>query len=92
MKKLLIILFVFATTGIFAQQNSAPEGFVRINGGTFTMGSPANETGRSSDETQHQVTISSFYMGKYEVTRKEWFDVMERPYGSNKLPLLLILD
>ena len=49
---------------------------VRINGGTFMMGSPANEPGRGSDEDQHQVTLSSFYMGKYEVTQKEWYDVM----------------
>ena len=53
--------------------------FVRINGGTFTMGSPANEAGRWDYEVQHQVTVSSFYMGKYEVTQMEWTAVM----GSN---------
>ena len=53
-----------------------PDNMVRINGGTFTMGSPANEPGRSSDETQRQVTVSSFYMGMTEVTQKEWYDVM----------------
>jgi len=40
------------------------------------MGSPANEPGRDSDEVQHQVTVSSFYMGKYEVTQKEYQEVM----------------
>jgi formylglycine-generating enzyme required for sulfatase activity len=59
--------------------NSAPDGFVRIQGGTFTMGSPASEVERSGDEVQHQVTVDSFYMGKYEVTQKEWAAVM----GSN---------
>jgi len=54
---------------------TAPE-MVRISGGTFTMGSPANEPGRDSNEVQHQVTVSSFYMGKYEVTQKEYQDVM----------------
>jgi formylglycine-generating enzyme required for sulfatase activity len=49
---------------------------VRINGGTFTMGSPANEPSRGSDEVQHQVTISSFYMGRYEVTQKEYQEIM----------------
>ncbi|WP_461255992.1 formylglycine-generating enzyme family protein [Treponema sp. R80B11-R83G3] len=47
-------------------------GFVKINGGTFTMGSPANESGRDINEVQHQVTVSSFYMGKYEVTVGEF--------------------
>jgi formylglycine-generating enzyme required for sulfatase activity len=49
---------------------------VRVEGGTFTMGSPANEKGRKNDEVQHQVTVSSFYMGKYEVTQKEYQEVM----------------
>jgi formylglycine-generating enzyme required for sulfatase activity len=49
---------------------------VLINGGTFTMGSPASEKGRKNDEVQHQVTVSGFYMSKYEVTQKEWYEVM----------------
>jgi len=57
-------------------QQSIPDGFVRINGGTFTMGSPSSELGRRSDEVQHQVTVSSFYIGKYEVTQKEYQEVM----------------
>jgi formylglycine-generating enzyme required for sulfatase activity len=55
------------------------EGFVKINGGTFTMGSPANEAGRESwggDETQHQVTVSGFYLGKYEVTQRGYAAIM----------------
>jgi len=55
----------------FGQAGAVPDGMVRINGGTFTMGSPADELGRNDKETQHQVTVSSFYMGKYEVTQKE---------------------
>jgi formylglycine-generating enzyme required for sulfatase activity len=59
-----------------AEMNTAPDDFICINGGTFTMGSPANEVDRVNNEVQHQVTVSSFYMGKYEVTQKEWYDVM----------------
>jgi formylglycine-generating enzyme required for sulfatase activity len=59
--------------------NPATDNFVRINGGTFTMGSPASEVERNEMEIQHQVTVSSFYMGKYEVTQREWAAVM----GSN---------
>jgi hypothetical protein len=53
-----------------------PVDFVRIEGGTFTMGSPASEVDRSSNETQHQVTVGSFSMGKYEVTQAEYEAVM----------------
>ena len=55
---------------------SEPAGFVKINGGTFYMGSPADEPSRSNDEVRHQVAVSSFFMGKYEVTQKEWREVM----------------
>ena len=54
--------------------------FVRIPAGSFVMGSPEDEQGRSSVERQHEVRISrDFWMGKYEVTQGEWEAVM----GSN---------
>jgi len=51
--------------------DAVPLEMVLIPAGSFTMGSPINESGRSDDEgPQHQVTISQpFYMGKYEVTQ-----------------------
>jgi hypothetical protein len=49
---------------------------VRVEGGTFQMGSSASEPQRESNETQHQVTVSGFYMGKYTVTQKEYQEVM----------------
>jgi formylglycine-generating enzyme len=43
-----------------------------IHAGTFVMGSPDSEAGRSI-ETQHRVKISKpFYMGVYDVTRGEF--------------------
>ena len=55
--------------------DDCPE-MVRLPGGTFTMGSPDNELGRDSDETQHRVTVGGFAIGKYEVTQAEWRAVM----------------
>ena len=46
---------------------------VEIPGGTFIMGSPASEAKRGSNEgPQHQVTVPSFYMGKYELTQVQY--------------------
>ncbi|QEI43155.1 Serine/threonine-protein kinase F [Dolichospermum sp. UHCC 0315A] len=46
---------------------------VEIPGGTFIMGSPESEAKRRSDESpQHQVTVPSFYMGKYELTQVQY--------------------
>ena len=45
--------------------------------GTFLMGSPANEYGRSSGEDQHAVTLTKpYYIGVFEVTQKQWQNVM----------------
>jgi len=45
--------------------------------GTFIMGSPTNELGRSSSETQHEVTLTQdFFIGVFEVTQKQWERVM----------------
>lgn len=54
----------------------AKDDFVLINGGTFQMGSPADEPERSSDEARHSVTVDSFYMAKTEVSQKEYQAVM----------------
>jgi formylglycine-generating enzyme required for sulfatase activity len=52
--------------------------FVWIPAGSFTMGSPADETGHQADETQHKVTISrGFWLGKTEVTQAQWIAVMD---------------
>jgi formylglycine-generating enzyme required for sulfatase activity len=51
---------------------------VPIPSGHFVMGSPANEPGRyPNEDPQTSVTISrDFYMGKYEVTRGLYAEVM----------------
>ncbi len=49
---------------------------VFVKGGTFTMGS---NDGEDDEKPTHQVTLSDFYIGKYEVTQKQWQAVM----GSN---------
>jgi formylglycine-generating enzyme required for sulfatase activity len=65
------------TGGNTLSQHHRPKNFVYIEGGTFTMGSPSSEADRDSVEVQHQVTISSFYMGQYEVTQAEYEAVMK---------------
>ncbi|MBI5769200.1 MAG: formylglycine-generating enzyme family protein [Verrucomicrobia bacterium] len=41
--------------------------------GKFLMGSPLDEPGRRTDETQVEVTLTQgFWLGKFEVTQREW--------------------
>ena len=69
--------------GIPSEFNILPEmenvEMVFVEGGTFTMGA-TSEQGTSDpfdDEyPTHQVTVSDFYIGKYEVTQQLWEYVM----------------
>ncbi len=65
--------------------------FVLIQPGEFDMGSRANETGRYDHEGPfHHVTISeAFYLGKYEVTQKQWHEIMDYPsyFKGDDLPV-----
>ena len=49
----------------------APQ-MVKVDGGTFQMGSDA----QSDEKPLHSVTVSDFYIGKYEVTQAEWQSIM----------------
>lgn len=50
---------------------------VKIVGGSFLMGTPTGEMGRSPDEgPQHLVQIRTFYLGKYPVTQSQYRAVM----------------
>lgn len=51
--------------------------FLYLPPGRFLMGSPPNEPGRGSDEQLHEVVISQgFWIGRTEVTRGQWEQVM----------------
>ncbi len=54
---------------------------VAIPGGSFMMGSPNTEAGRSNhEEPPRTVNISPFFIGKYEVTQEQYQAVM----GNNR--------
>ncbi len=48
------------------------DGFVKVDGGKFTMGSPSDEMEREDDEIPHEVTVGSFWLSPTEVTQKEY--------------------
>ncbi|OWY18165.1 hypothetical protein C7N43_37875 [Sphingobacteriales bacterium UPWRP_1] len=60
---------------IFASQ------MVFVQGGTFTMGCTPERDGDCEDDEKpaHKVTVSNFYISKYEVTQAQWQAIM----GSN---------
>jgi len=72
--------------------NSIGMKFVWIKPGTFMMGSPENESGRSNVEFQHKVTLTKgFYMGVHTITQEQWQEVMGKNpshfKGEKNLPV-----
>ena len=64
-----------SATGLSTELNKLINNMVYVSGGTFIMGGD-----ESSDQTPtHSVTLSSYYICKYEVTQALWRAVM----GSN---------
>lgn len=69
MKKLGILCIILCIGSLTACSQQEPEGLVFVEGGSF-IDTKSNYYGKD-------VTIEDFYIGKYEVTQKEWVDVME---------------
>lgn len=69
-KTVILLLTAIATASAWSQTKT--DNLVLVDGGTFKNAKSTNYFGKG-------VTLSSFYIGKYEVTQKEWTDVM----GSN---------
>ena len=73
------------TTGPVWQFTTTIAEMVFVEGGTFQMGSSTNLF--SDDKPVHFVTLSSYFIGRYEVTQKEWRDVVVWKQGSAVAPL-----
>lgn len=56
---------------------------VYVPGGTFKMG---DDDGNSDEKPAHNVTLNSFYMGKYEVTQGQWEHIMGNNPSYQKEP------
>ncbi len=60
------------------------DGMVFVQGGTYQMGS---NDGNDNEKPVHRVTVADFYIGRYEVTQKQWREVMgsdpEELYNKN---------
>lgn len=88
-KKFFLFFLVLLPTIALADPNIPKiEGMVFVKGGCFEMGDtfgdgdkePSGEDTLGSDEKPvHAVCLDDFYIGKYEVTQRQWTEVM----GSN---------
>lgn len=72
-----VVTSVVAALWLNATNTVDEAGFVWIPPGTFVMGSPATELGRSPAEIAHTVTLThGFWICDHEVTQGEYKDVL----------------
>ncbi len=83
MRKLFILLTFMAAA--VASSGEVPDNFVFVKGGSF-QNTKSNYYGKG-------VTVSDFYIGKYDVTQKEWVDVMgtnPSKFKGDNLPVEMV--
>ena len=70
-----------STTGLSAELNKLFNNMMYVSGGAFTMGATSEQDSDAFNDEKptHSVTLSSYYICKYEVTQALWRAVM----GSN---------
>ena len=88
MKQIIFFILVFfVATNLVAQETVKIPEMVFVKGGTFQMGS---NDGDSNERPVHTVTVSDFYIGKYEITYAEYCeflndcDSLDVPNGNYK--------
>ncbi len=65
----------FLITGVFFPSfvQAQPPAMVLVSGGTFSMGcTPEQATCITDESPVRDITVSDFYIGKYEITQKQW--------------------
>lgn len=61
---------------------------VAITGGSFDMGNTGSAESMMGENLVHTVSVSNFYMGKYEITQQQFEAVMNKNPSSVKDPLM----
>jgi len=77
---IIVLVIIVAAVYIVATITSGKVDMVFVEGGTFGMGSNEDDI----TKPVHRVTVSDFYIGKYEVTQKQYKKVMSKNPSSFK--------
>lgn len=73
--KINILFFTAFLLFMFSQRVIAEPEMVLVKGGCFQMGDIIGN-GDDDEKPVHEVCLDDFYIGKYEVTQREWMEVM----------------
>jgi len=79
MRNLLFLLTftIFLMKGFGQSSETTFVEMVFVKGDTFLMGTPDFDNRWDVDEKpQHKVILSDFFIGKYEISQGQWFEIM----------------
>lgn len=84
-----------STVSLSAELNKLINNMVYVSGGTFTMGGTSEQGSDAFDDEKptHSVTLSSYYICKYEVTQALWRAVMDSNpsnFKGDNLPVVWV--
>jgi formylglycine-generating enzyme required for sulfatase activity len=87
----LVIFGVFLLQSAFSQLKNE---MIRVESGSFLMGSPEGEAGSNpvNEAPQHRASVSAFMIAKYPVTQAEYQEVIGTNPSINKGPLTMPVD
>ena len=71
----IMVMLLFSACDIFKPKLEEHVEMILVKGGTFRMGDVWGD-GHSRELPVHDITLSSFYIGKYEVTQKLYREIM----------------
>jgi formylglycine-generating enzyme required for sulfatase activity len=81
---ILAAVFIFMMIGCEKDENIDDSHWVYVKGGTFAMGSTKDKPDGTPGNPGHTVTLSDFYISKYEVTNAQFADFLN-VYKSDKV-------
>jgi sulfatase modifying factor 1 len=101
MKNMLLLFLVTITLTISGQSQgsadkedfpepSISQEIILIKGGSFIMGKTSNPNSNYVDNAKHKVSVSDFYLDKYEVTNTSYNDFAQET--GHRLPEFLGMD
>ncbi len=77
MKNLIKLFFIIVLFIPFFTYSQSDPAMILVKGGSFSMGNPYTDAAKKGDADEkpvHQVKVNDFYIGKYEVSVKEYKD------------------
>lgn len=77
MKMTALAIILLGACNLFAQNKTYEPMMVKVEGGTFMMGSSdSTDAYYAYEKPAHTVSLNTFYIGKFEVTQWQWITVM----------------